>query len=558
MIEPPDASLEVAVAPSVDPPQTIEVPLLDQHQISLVIDPGSVVYVVGPNGAGKSALMGHLISKVGVGKYRRITAHRQNWSSADAPGFAPSQRASQETNAQNYSTREDSRYMDHDPNSYVGLALARLIGDENDFHRKYRPRLLASGKTIEDFDASIEPSPLQLLNKILLRASLNVQLLIKDESLRALVGDGEIGVSRLSDGERNAVFLSADVLTAAKGTILFIDEPERHLHRAIMNPLLRAIFHSRPDCAFVIATHELSLPFETPDAQVVLLKGTVWNVSGTATAFKADLIDQASAFPEGVRESILGSRDKILFMEGDNTSLDLAIYSLLLEGISVKPTGGCSEVIAAVTRLRNAPDLHWVTPFGLIDKDDRSDETVASLKLKGIFAIDTSTVEGIYYCREAMTAVATLNKAVDAKAVIDSACSKALSLLAHPTTAAAMCRIRVLNDSRQLIMKSLPREIGVSSDLPIVIPLPLMFGNEMSRYNALVSHCNLAEMMRLYSLKKTSCFQALAEELGYKNRKNYEEAVLDCIHAFPALRESLRTRLGGLPEAIKGPPLICP
>jgi hypothetical protein len=172
----------------VDPPQTIEVPLLDQHQISLVIDPGSVVYVVGPNGAGKSALMGHLISKVGVGKYRRITAHRQNWSSADAPGFAPSQRASQETNAQNYSTREDSRYMDHDPNSYVGLALARLIGDENDFHRKYRPRLLASGKTIEDFDASIEPSPLQLLNKILLRASLNVQLLIKDESLRALVG----------------------------------------------------------------------------------------------------------------------------------------------------------------------------------------------------------------------------------------------------------------------------------------------------------------------------------------------------------------------------------
>ena len=42
------------------------------------------------------------------------------------------------------------------------------------------------------------------------------------------------GAAELSDGERNALLISAEILTAKDGTLLIIDEPERHLHRSII------------------------------------------------------------------------------------------------------------------------------------------------------------------------------------------------------------------------------------------------------------------------------------------------------------------------------------
>jgi len=51
---------------------------------------------------------------------------------------------------------------------------------------------------------------------------------------------------------RSAVILAGIVLTADEGTVFVIDEPERHLHRAIIEPLLSAVFSQRPDCSFVM------------------------------------------------------------------------------------------------------------------------------------------------------------------------------------------------------------------------------------------------------------------------------------------------------------------
>jgi hypothetical protein len=39
-------------------------------------------------------------------------------------------------------------------------------------------------------------------------------------------------IAELSDGERNALLIAATVLTVKPGTLLLIDELERHLHRS--------------------------------------------------------------------------------------------------------------------------------------------------------------------------------------------------------------------------------------------------------------------------------------------------------------------------------------
>ena len=528
------------------PPRTITIPILDQQPIPLVIDPGAVIYIVGPNGAGKSALIGGLIAQVGRDEFRRITAHRQNWTSGDGPNFASSQRANSENSVTNYNVAPERRHLDHDPQLFVSLALARLINAENTYHREYRPALLAAKTSAEDFEKTRGSPPLHELNRLLRRASLTLEIVVgQDDTLRAQIAPGvEIGVSRLSDGERNAVFLCAEVLTAPKNTLLFIDEPERHLHRSIVNPLLRALFGARTDCAFIIATHELALPIDSPSAQVVLLQGSQWS-GERVVSFQADLLGEKSELPEKVRASILGSRPTVLFMEGKSNGPDLAIYSLLLDGISTKPIGGCRDVIAAVSQLQHATDLHWVKPYGLIDLDDRDDEEVKKLAARSVFAITTATVEGIYYSNEAMAAVVA-----GENQLVDQARLKAIGILASVDTKEMMCRRRVVGEARRQILGSLLADTNFDGNFTVKVLLGDMLAKEKARYQSLIDNRDLESLMRRYALKKTSCFQVLATTLGFANRKDYEGAVLDAIQESATLKDSLSGLLGSLPIAL--------
>ena len=73
-------------------------------------------------------------------------------------------------------------------------------------------------------------------------------------------GSDSYSVAEMSDGERNALLLAAEVLTVPSGTLILIDEPELHLHRSIISSLLTGLFSNRSDCMFVISTHEVMLP----------------------------------------------------------------------------------------------------------------------------------------------------------------------------------------------------------------------------------------------------------------------------------------------------------
>ena len=104
----------------------------------------------------------------------------------------------------------------------------------------------------------------------------NLQIEISLEDGQKVVarkyGGASYSLAELSDGERNAFLIASEVLTAKAGTLVIIDEPERHLHRSIISPLLKMLFDKRRDCAFIISTHEFMLPVETPEASTLLIR----------------------------------------------------------------------------------------------------------------------------------------------------------------------------------------------------------------------------------------------------------------------------------------------
>ena len=108
----------------------------------------------------------------------------------------------------------------------------------------------------------------------------------------------------MSDGERNATILAATVLTVEPGTVLLIDEPERHLHRAIIEPFLSALFRQREDCTFVVSTHEIALPIVNPDVSVLMVRSCEWN-GDTAKSWDVAVLDPNTELPEELKRAIL-------------------------------------------------------------------------------------------------------------------------------------------------------------------------------------------------------------------------------------------------------------
>src|SRR5690606_26499157 len=129
-------------------------------------------------------------------------------------------------------------------------------------------------------------------------------------------GSHKYSISELSDGERNALLIAASVLTARTGTIIIIDEPERHLHRSIISPLLTLLFAQRPDCAFVVSTHDDMLPLDNPAARTLVVRGCTYE-GQRVTAWDADLVAADAELDDSLKRDILGSRRKLLFVEGD-------------------------------------------------------------------------------------------------------------------------------------------------------------------------------------------------------------------------------------------------
>src|SRR5262249_22104039 len=149
---------------------------------------------------------------------------------------------------------------------------------------------------------------------------------------------------------------------------IVIDEPERHLHRSIISPLLKLLFDKRDDCAFIVSTHEPMLPLDTPKASTLLVRSCEYQ-GQTVTAWTADMLAPGAVIDDGLKADILGSRKKMLFVEGAVQSLDMPLYSLLFPQVSVIAKGGCREVEQAVRGLRSTPDIHWVSAWGIVDND---------------------------------------------------------------------------------------------------------------------------------------------------------------------------------------------
>ncbi len=367
--------------------QQVNVERVTQTFVDRSVSAGDIILFVGPNGSGKSFILQGLFNSVGSRATVFLSGHRnislQSADYATTPTSAKNTLTNVTSNA-----RHAGRVRSPDPDGELRARLQGLVEAENAFNYRFRRRELAPNETT---------SPVDHANRILSSGGLRPSLVITPEGLKASVASSLLSVDQLSDGERAALLLCAAVVCADPGTTLFIDEPERHLNQSIARTLVSSLLVARTDISFVMTTHDLALAKAIEATVVYVVRGATPPAGDAQWIFDVEeLVDGwDSDLGEATARAILGGRAKVLFTEGDYSSLDEAFYGNLFPGWEIRPAGGCANVIQSVQGLRGFASLHSVDARGLVDRDHRSGQNLAALEKRGVHAIRASSIESL-------------------------------------------------------------------------------------------------------------------------------------------------------------------
>ena len=369
----------------------------------------NALFVLGVNGSGKSALLLKLYQQHQA-TARKVAAHRQTWFQSGRLDLTSMRFQQDSVNIQASDSDPASRYRDRYSSARPNRALFALLRQRTRRDSEGIARYETGG--VESLDEYLHnnPNPIDVINGLFKETSLEVEIDLDPEDPDALVarrlaGGQTYGIEQLSDGERSALLLASEVLTAPKGSLLLLDEPERHLHRSIISPLLSGLFATRDDCNFVISTHDLLFPHDCGPTAVLVLRSCTF-AGNTPRSWDVDLLDAEEGIDDDLKVAVWGSRRTILCIEGTHTSLDKPLYEALFPDVTVRPTGNRDEVMDFVKNAAAIEELHWLNIYGLIDRDQRPGIEQDVDSLEQIYTLSRYAVESIYYDTRIQRAVA--------------------------------------------------------------------------------------------------------------------------------------------------------
>lgn len=204
----------------------------------------------------------------------------------------------------------------------------------------------------------------------------------------------------MSDGERVVFYLVGQCLCAPLGSLIIVDEPELHLHRSIQRRLWDAIELERPDCQFIYITHDLVFAEERPGATKIWLK------SSNGDSFDWVELSPLEGVPEDLYLELLGSRQSVVFSEGNYDSIDFDVYSAVYPDYLIRPLGSCAAVVQTTKVFREVSSVHHLECFGIVDRDYLTDGQLASYSRSGVGSPIVAEVENLFLLPEVLEVMA--------------------------------------------------------------------------------------------------------------------------------------------------------
>jgi hypothetical protein len=294
------------------------------------------------------------------------------------------------------------------------------------------------------------------------------------------------------------------------------------------------------------------LPLDNHDAKTLLIRGCTYQKSNVVN-WDSDLLETGGEVDDQLKQDVLGSRRKLLFVEGTESSLDKPLYSLLFPQVSVIPKSTCRDVEHAVSSVRDAHNLHWLRAFGIVDNDRRPEEVIAELKKGGVYAVPVFAVESIYYHPRVLERLADRQHQMtgaDANQMLREAKAAAIHAIRPHLQRLSE---RVIEASvRQTLMSRLPKrsDIAQAQEIAITIDVPTIVAEEVARIAQACDEENLSAILGRYPVRETPALREIAIRLGFQGRPQYENAVRKLLMDDAVALAELQSLFGTLKDDI--------
>jgi ABC-type branched-subunit amino acid transport system ATPase component len=392
---------------------TFTVPDLSGKPVEIELNPGSSTFFVGANGSGKTRLAAQAERQWGQ-KAHRISAHRSLNLNPNVAKISEQKARSglrfgypDVESGQELAFRKDARWAKKAETSLLNdfdFLVQTLFAEQSNI--ALQTHNAAHAGTL----GKPELTHFQKLIAVWDRVLPHRRVHVTGDDIKAVTDDqSPYSASEMSDGERAVFYMLGQVLVAEPNSVLIFDEPELHVHRAILSRLWDEIEAARPDCAFLVITHDLEFAASRPGQKFVIRR---YQAPGL---WEIEQVPENTGFSEEVATLILGSRKPILFVEGTGSSLDLAIYRACYPDWTVLPRGACENVIHAVATMRHNASLTRVSCSGIVDADDYSDEDKKLLAEFGVATLPVSEIENLFLLPDVTAAILAEEKFQDAE-----------------------------------------------------------------------------------------------------------------------------------------------
>lgn len=194
----------------------------------------------------------------------------------------------------------------------------------------------------------------------------------------------------LSDGEKAVFYYIAHILLAKKDSYIIVDEPENHLHLALVSKIWDTLEQIREDCQFIYLTHNLDFANTRSNSQKLWMRSFEPPANWTLQQ-----IPENEDLPQVLYMELLGSRKPILFCEGTNASLDINLYRRLFPNYTVIAVEGHLQVINYTRAFNSSCKIHNNSAIGIIDGDYHTEDEKKKWLADKIYCIEAQEIENL-------------------------------------------------------------------------------------------------------------------------------------------------------------------
>ncbi len=339
--------------------------------------------------------------------------------------------------------------------------------------------------------------------------------------------DDSYSPKRLSAGEKTVLYYFGAVMYAPSNGVIFVDSPEMFLHQSLQQKLWDSLENLRPDCRFVFTTHDLDFTSTRQRDLLLWVKG----YDSTQNRWDYSLLPREAGISDEVYMAIIGSRNPVLFIEGDAThSIDAKLYPLVFKNYTVKSLGSCDKVIESTRAFNDQRSLHHLESRGIVDRDRREDAEVEYLRSKNIFVPEVAEIENILMLEEVVRTVAAYNGR-DEEKVFRAVKKSIIGMFRHDIRSQAMQHTR--HRTKRLVERRVDGKFLNISDFERHIAGLVDELNPRGTYEKLcrvftryANEENYAQVLKVYNQKSMLPGSNVSSLCGLSGSK---EAYIDCI-----------------------------